>query len=107
MSFVPTPFSQEIELIFMCFLPSFYIQRGLCNYYTSSEDDENHANDVDGAAAAAADNGAVKSNPKTIANKKHENALKSPVIRSKSRQSEEDRKNERQHRQKSRDPTSR
>lgn len=99
---------KHIRVDFHVFFPSFSFQRGLCNYYTSSEDDETHANDVAGAAAAAAaDNGTVKSNPKTIANKKHENAPKSPVIRSKSRQSEEERKNERQHRQKSRDSTSR
>lgn len=42
-----------------------------------------------------------------MSNKKRDSAPKSPVISSKSRQSEDDRKNERQHRQESRNSTSR
>lgn len=85
----------------------FNCDRGLCNYYTSSDDDESNANKDDGDAAITADNGAIKSNPKTIANKKRESGPKSPVIRSKSRLSEDDRKSERQHRQQSKDSRSR
>lgn len=86
-------------------------QRGLCNYYSSSEDEGKIANANANASAndGDGDNGAVKSNPKTISTKKRGSTPKSPVIRSgpKSRQSEEDRKNERLHRHASRDSTSR